>query len=361
MTLLWADNFNVYGTDEALLLNGIYAQADSGVTLVVDPDPTSTANVVAIAEAADSTIPYYGNVLRKVFPSGGEDTVGVAFRIWMNALPPTSTNFVYFAFTDSSNTAQVTLKVLTTGDIAAYRGNPENGTLLGTTTVPAIVANSYSHIEAKVTVSDTVGVVEVRVNGVVVLDLENQDTKNTAETTSNQILFTHARNGAGLPLQIYHVKDLVIWNDAGSVNNDFMGTVSVVTLVPDADTSLGGWSPSTGSTGFNILDNAPPLDDAAYVAADVPETAVFTLSNLPDDVTSVRGLVTMFRGRKVDGGDGNIQISMVSAAAEDAGTDHAITTAYTYWPDVNELDPNTAAPWTPVSLNAASIKMVRTV
>lgn len=361
MTLLWADNFNVYGTDETLLLNGIYAEAGGFVTLVVDPDPTSTAYVIKMTSSADASLPYRGTVLRKVFPSGGEDTVGTAFRIWMDNLPPTDTNYVNFIFTDIANVEQVTVRILTTGDISAYRGTPETGILLGTTSVPCVIANAYTHLEMKVTISDTVGVVEVRANGSTVLNLTNQDTKNTANTTTNQMLFSHSQNGAAPASQAYHIKDFVIWNDAGSVNNDFMGTVSVVTLVPDADTSLGGWLPSTGSTGWPILDNAPPLDDAAYVAADVPETAVFTLTNLPDDVTSVRGLVTMFRGRKVDGGDGNIQISMVSAAAEDAGTDHAITTAYTYWSDVNEIDPNTSAPWTPVSLNAASIKMARTV
>jgi len=360
MSLLFADNFGVYGTDVALLLNGLYAQADTGVTLVADPDPSSSANVVSIENASDSTIPYYGNVLRKVFPAGGEDTVGVAFRIWMSTLPATSTNYVYFPFTDINNVAQVTLKVLTTGDISAYRGTAESGVLLGTTSVPAIVANAYVHIEAKVTISDTVGVVEVRVNGSVVLNLTAQDTKATAETTANQILFTNARNGFGIAGGEYYIKDFVIWNDAGSVNNDFFGSVSVLTLVPDADTALGGWTPSTGSTGFNILDNIPPID-TEYMAADAVEAAVFTLTNLPPDVTSVRGLMTVVRAQKVDGGDGNLQISMVSDGAEDAGADRAITTAMTYWPDISELDPDTGVAWTPTSLDAASIELARTV
>jgi hypothetical protein len=64
---------------------------------------------------------------------------------------------------------------------------------------------------------------------------------------------------------------------------------------------------------------------------------------------------------KTDGGDANLQVSLKSVAAYDAGVDHAITPTATYWWDVSEEDPNTVSPWTPGTFNDASIRINRTL
>src|SRR3546814_17566377 len=75
----------------------------------------------------------------------------------------------------------------TTGVVRAYRGADYLGTLLGQGSSPAIVANAWQHVEAKVVISDTVGTVEVRVEGVTVLDLSGLDTLNSADATVAQV------------------------------------------------------------------------------------------------------------------------------------------------------------------------------
>lgn len=91
------------------------------------------------------------------------------------------------------------------------------------------------------------------------------------------------------------------------------------------------------------------------------------LEELPEDVTSIRGVIPLVRAAKIDGGDGNIQVSFgISNASYDDGPDTPITTAYTYWgnptvPFVSELNPLTAAPWTPGDFNTgARMKVSRT-
>ena len=158
-----------------------------------------------------------------------------------------------------------------------------------------------------------------------------------------------------------YVKDLVVSNDLGTENVGQLGTVRVVNLVTTADVGLGGWTPSTGTTGYNILDNNPP-NEAIYLAADStpPAAMEFALADLPDDISSVKAVVSYVYAKKTDGGDGTLQVSMVSNAAESNGTDRAITTGSNFWRDVHEIDPDTTTAWTRVSVNAATLKIDRT-
>jgi hypothetical protein len=96
-------------------------------------------------------------------------------------------------------------------------------------------------------------------------------------------------------------------------------------------------------------------DDASFISADStpPDAAEFTLTGLPDDITSVRAIIPVVRAAKVDGGDGSLQLSLSPNGTDyDTGPDTPITTAFTYWgnataPFVSDENPATSAAWTP--------------
>lgn len=358
MSLLWADfpsgQTGLYGTTEARMLDGLYADQDGAFELIEDPDPNVTGNVCHYETGTT------GSRLRKVLPAA-VSALGIGERVWFPTLPPSVNQRGFIAkFKDNNNVTHVSFYVDTTGTISAYRGNYSGGTLLGTSTSPVIVAGAWQNVEMKVLFSNTVGTIEVRVEGVVVagLNLTGLDTVNSALTTCAQIEFgfDDTANFAQ-----WYQKDLVVWDTAGSINNDFFGSVSVYALRTDGDVSL-NWTPSTGATGWNLLDESPP-DDADYISAGdpPPSPAVMSLTDLPEDVTSVRGLIAIARSRKTDGGDGNLQVSMVSNGTPGNGSDRPITTAFTYWFDVFETDPDTSAAWTPVAVDAADIQFDRTL
>jgi hypothetical protein len=357
MALIWADDFKSFGDDEGAMSDGVYGEVDS-ITLVADPDPLASGNVVRHLNL--------GNGMRFVYPSS-VTTAGYAGRFWFETLP-TSVLPAIIQFRNASNAAQVTIEVTTTGAIQARRGFSSTGTILGTSN-PVITANAWNHIEVKVLVSDTVGTVHVQVNGIEVLALTGQDTLNSGSAEISQIFHgstridsavTGSASNSATGLTIYR-KDAVYWDTSGTQNNDFMGTVSVLRLVVDADSSF-NWTPSTGTTGYDLLDEAGP-DDADYISADStpPAASVFTFGNLPVDVTSVRGLISLVRAKKTDGGDGNLQVSLTSNAADDLGSDRPITTADTYYWDVSELSPDTGVAWTPSEVDDATVKIDRTL
>lgn len=358
MAIRWMDNFSMYGSDEALMLNGLYAANSSilgSCALVDDPDPNITSTVLSHFGLGAGS----GQTTRFVLPST-QATVGVALRLWMNHLPSDSAmSAVPIVFCDGSNVTLMSLWITTTGVIHMLRSGTTSGsTIVAQSTGPVLVANAWQHIEAKVFFSATVGTIEVRVDGVVVI---NATGLNTTAGPCAQIRQENDNNSTGGGIGWY-IKDYIIWDGSGSENNNFVGSCSVVTLTPTSDSSF-NWTASTGSTGFNLIDEVPPNEETDYIsAADPPPAAsTFGLSNLPVDVTSVKGLMSVVRARKTDGGDGKLQNSMVSAGVAGAGTDRAVTTSYTYWFDVFEVDPNTGSAWAPAAVDAATLKLNRTL
>lgn len=346
MSIVHADCFDIYGTNNALLLNGVYATAAFGFGggLTNDPDGVSAQRVLRF-NGSETGIRYALQTPSTV--------VGCCRRVWLPSLPNGSSVQPWLTrYSDLDNNSIASLEVQSNGAMEFV----VNGGSTYSTNVPVITANAWWHVEDKVDVAN--GTYELRIEGRPVLELTGISFNH-----SPVYQISHAQNvsniGDSTP---WLMKDYVVWNGSGSQNNDFLGAVRVLNLTPTADVTLGGWVPSTGSTGFNILGNNPP-NDSQYLSADdsPPEAMVFELKDLPPDITSVRGLVTYVRAAKVDGGDGQMQVSLISGSDEDSGADRPITVAQTYWRDVSELSPATGSAWTPSEVDAARMKIDRTL
>lgn len=363
MAIVWADfpsgQQGIYGTDRTIMLNGVWAgfSEDTGTfRLVDDPDPNIGADGKVLRVVASSSGGSPDRIARIVNPAGAQATTGMGFRLWMESLPLGDLNQgnPQWYFRTDANSDVVVGRVLANGGVGVYSNA---GTLLGQTTVPVITANAYSHIETKVVRDATEGTVEIRVNGVVRLTL----TGLALGASNIGIQGIGCEGGSGGALTSYY-KDFVYWDGTGTEGNDFQGSVAVRDLYPDADIAL-NWTPSTGATGWNLIDETTP-NDADYIQAGdpPPDPAKFSLTNLPDDVTSVRALIPIYRAVKTDGGDCNLQVGLTPNDTNwDDGADRPITTAFTYWWDVSALSPATSAPWTPVEVNAAYVRVDRTL
>ena len=478
MALLWADNFDNYGFDETYMLDGIYAEVRD-MTLQPDPDTLETGNALYMTFGS-----FDSPTLRFALPTA-LDTVGFSCRVYLVGLPTTSNQLpVVVGLRNTSNANQCGIRIETDGRISAVRGHTGNGTVLGTTAAPAVTAHAWHHVETKIFLSATVGTVEVRVNGVTVLNLTGQNTLGATGSCTQTITGCPTFDQvSGWPT---YFKDLIWWDTTGSSNNDFLGSCHVYSLIPDGDTSL-NWSASFGATGNNLIDGTIPsnvltatgrLDvdgseniqidgvyyrptagsvdagtpagtssnpwlvaqgtdtetdlvnlhaaingsgtpgttystaltahstvdavglnatqillqpvdqttstysctetmanasfasstmnvygpqDLSYISADnpAPAAAVFTVSNLPADIVSVKALLPVVRAKKIDGGDGNVQMGLTGTLT-DLGANRPITTAFTYWWDVSELSPDTGAAWTPVETDAVKLQIDRT-
>jgi hypothetical protein len=350
MSLLWCDGWDHYGVI-GNLTEGAWAEIIGGFTL-------STVNPRTGTYAMRG--PSSSSSLRRVL-GGAKTTVGIGAAFYFANLPPVARIVRIFDFRDANNVVQVSIGLDTTGTISAYRGTVNGGTLLGVTASPSVSAETYQHIEAMVFFSQTVGTVEVRVNGVTVLSLTGLDTVASALVEASQISVAGCTGSNGVTTD---VDDIFCYDDTGSFNNTFLGDRRVLTLFPDADTVQADWTPVGSGTGFGAIDEANPDGDTTYISAGVPgsptPTSEFGMENLPAGVSAISGVVLVNMSRKTEAGAANVQMSVISGASETAGTDQPMTEIYTYRQDVFEIDPDSAAPFTTAEVDALLIKADRT-
>lgn len=349
------DNFSIYGLTEANLTNGVYAQAD-GCTLVVDPDGEAVDSIVI----RQTTTTNGRSVLRRVL-SGARTIVGVAVRLWMNELPENTTASSEIAVSDLNNLEHCWVTVNPSGYLVAFREDQAGRVQLGISDGPVAVANAWQHYEVKFNLHASAGYIKVKVNGALLMDLTGIRTvsdKAAAIASAHNVRLSHRNNTTDLQT---HWKDLIIWDDQGAKNNDFMGQCQVYKIVPEADVSL-GWTPNTGALGWTLVDEDDPDDDTQYISADstLPPLSQFVMTDLPVDVTAVKSVMSIHRSRKTDNGDGKVQTGLVYSGNTALGVDRDITTAYTFWTDVHDDSPD-GGNWSKSKVDALEMIIDRTL
>lgn len=362
MAVLWADNFQSYGTTAARMLDGIYAQIGNNlnggdaVTLVVDPNPTDTGNVVRMPGSAAANSSLWPR-LRFVYPGGARVTIGFSFRLYLQSLPSSDSLSFRWELKNSANLTQLRFRVTTTGGLVIERSD---GTVLATSAGPVLTSAAWNHIEGRATIDPSTGAFEVRINGLPIASLTASGVNTRSQSVSETSQFEFSQSGGNPGSLPVFLKDFIIWDTSGAQNTDFLGTCAVITLRPSSD-DVFTWGTSSGSTGFSLINEASP-NDAGFISAGDPPPAPseFGLTNLPADIVSVRALIPVSRSRKIDGGDGNLQLGLKGTLV-DLGDDKPVTTAFTYRWDVSELSPDTAAPWTPVEVDNVKLQVNRTL
>lgn len=357
MGILWIDGIDHYGTDKTNMTDGSWAEVGASDFAISTANPRTGAHSLHFANTSSS-----GADTRRVF-GGAKTTVGMGAAFWLSNLPTDNDEAQIFGFRDTANAEQVVIILQTTGIIEAFRGAPGSNSL-GATSTPAVTAEAYTHIECMVTIDDSAGAVEVRVNGVTVLSIAGADTAQTTNIETSQVAVGKRQgtfNATGI--DDLYIDDIFCYDDTGSFNNTFIGDRKVITLIPDADTAQADWTPLSG-TGFSNIDELDPDDDTSYISAGPSASPAlsseFGLSDLPAGVSSVSAVVMVNRMLKTDAGTADVQPSLISVSSEATGTAHVLTEAYKYYHDVVEVDPDTTSPFTPSAVDALKLKVERT-
>lgn len=346
MSIVWMEPFTFYGTSEAnMLAGGVWSNVDG--TLSNDPDGVSTGFVLKVI-GGDS-----GQVTQLVIPTAG-DVHNIGFRWWLSQLPNSTAHSPSLVLKSSGNSSKYQLRSSPTGQLVLIRST--DSTTIATSAAGVVMAGAWRHVEWMM--NRTSGAYEVRVEGVQVLS----GTDGSPATGDSAILeFKSSSGGAGASNTTPYIKDLFIADDAGSQNNAFIGPVTLYTLPVSADVS-NGWSLSTGTTAYSLLDELTP-NDADYIQADdtLPAACIMEYTDLPADVVAVRACMPVVRIEKTDGGDSTVQLGLVSSGDVDTGASHAPGTSFSYIWDISELDPHTSTLWSPVTVDAAQLKIDRTL
>ena len=234
-------------------------------------------------------------------------------------------------------------------------GAPNFLTGIGVATTAALQVGVWAYIEIQMKVSATVGTCTIRING-------NGVTAQTGLNTLGAVaaLTRIGIGGLATSAGACHYDDVVVMNTAGSLNNSFIGDVTVSAIYPSAAGNSSGWTPSAGSN-YQCVDEAAPNDDTDYNAtATLNAKDLYAFADAPAgaDIRAVQVLAAVRKGAE---GPGQVKLVTRSSSTDYDGAAKGIGgTSYSYVREVLETDPATAAAWSESGFNAAEFGIKKT-
>lgn len=271
--------------------------------------------------------------------------IGVAFQIaYGDASVPV------IRFMDDTND-QIDIRVTSTAGFQFTR----NGTPLATSADNVIAFGYYNYIEAKVVVDNSAGVVQLRVNGVQVINQGSIDTQNTGNASINRIRFQPFSNSGAYDMRI---DDIYIIDDTGTFDNGFLGECRVETHFPSANGTFVEFTPVGAGTNYQAMDETTSNDDVDYTQANVVGNRdIFTVSNYTF-VGQVYGLQVTGTHRKDDVGNRTVAPLARINGSQYEGTVDTCLSQYKMAKKIWEKNPDTNAQWTISEVNAGQYGII---
>ena len=264
---------------------------------------------------------------------------GMAFKL-MEATPTgyNASDNGMLTFLDESSVVQVEFFVNSAYGISAYQGDT---TLLGSTSDQVVPLQKWCYLEGKITISATIGVVELKVNGVQVLNLTSQDTKNGSD-------------------YIRYIQLASIYNDKHTLFDDiyiddaaYHGDCRVKIFLPDSiSTTNNSFTASAGNKDECVDDN-PPTDDTDYIySSTLNHKQGFGITT--GSLGTVEGIQLNNFTRIDQAGTRKITPLIRSNGTDYLGTEtEEITAEYKFESEIWETDPDDSSAWTQTKLEAA--------
>jgi RES domain-containing protein len=231
-----------------------------------------------------------------------------------------------------------------------------SGTVLATATGSPIVLNQWTHLQVKTILHTTAGSCELRINGQTVISYTGQTATSSGAVAAIAVANMNATNG--VPWDDVWVCDAV---DAtatqGRPNNDFLGDLTVTTLLPTAPGAATGWTPSAGENWTTVNENPPSTAQGVTAAAGVSGTRdLYDASDLPVTAVGVYALRGGLYASKSDAGTANVKtVLRESGGGITTQTAKTLPTAAGgVFGDTVYLKSNSSL-WTPADVNAVQI------
>ena len=241
--------------------------------------------------------------------------------------------------------------------------------MLGTTSIPWPSPGSGFHfLEWKSLISPTVGTTEVRLDGVSILTLTNQNTRATANSSWNGVYIgqTDAIASSGTTSSgNYDFDDLYVLDGTGSAPwNNFLGDVRIDTRLATGASANGApntqWTPSAGSNYQNV-DETTPNDDTDFnsgVAVDLLDT--FVVQDCVVAGVTVLGAQVVVTAKRIDASLCSLAAAVRHSSTNYVGASLEVPVSYASLPIMFATNPGTSAQWTESEFNNAEFGYQKT-
>lgn len=299
---------------------------------------TNTAAFNCYSAAGEATKTFGGTnstiIKGWAFKSGAPSSVG-SYR-FLEFFEGTTLH-LYFQFVVSGASPNYTVR--------CFRGD---GTTLFTDTT-VIDLSIWNYLELKVTISDTVGAVVGRLNGVQIFNQTALDTKNGGTGYVNKFKISNPHAG----FSNYWVDDLYVADTTAGVVSDFVGDCRVDTLYPNADSSV-AFTKNGGANNYGRLSETPYDGNTTYVSsANANDIDRYGITSIPVTNPSIKGVQVNVYAEKDD-----TALRMITPLVQVGGTDYSgspvalVNGTYGMYYQLYEKNPNTSAQWALSEVNA---------
>lgn len=233
--------------------------------------------------------------------------------------------------------------------VTAYRGS----TSLATSKIYTVPWDVWNLIEVHGVVDDVNGIATVKVNGSIILDLVEVDTRNGGLGLVDNILFCHTSTYSSW------IDDIAVNDTTGDKDNSWVGNGYCVGKKANGVVSAQLVGQDADSTGNHLnVDDLPHDSDTTYNESDVVgERDVYKLEDLALADGEAINAVTVVAIAKLDSaGEGNLKVGCLSDATELQSDAVALSSdAYKAVTKLLPTDPNGGAAWTQSGFNAAKV------
>ncbi len=300
-----------------------------------------------------------GNTLQKNIVADEDDVVVVGCRMYVNGFDSHvlgsgdgGNDFLIKWREDAAPAATHVMIKMTdaNGTLVVEKGG--TGGILGSSATSAFPINAWFHLEAKMKIHDTTGTIQVRIDGVDVINETGLDTRNGGNVgIVDLVTFGSAEDNA----IVLRICDIFILNEQGSAPlNDLIGPHTIESLRTDAAGNYTNWTPSAGANHDAVDDPTEAVHDgdSTFVETTVAERDSYSFGDLVsgEDPIAVQVKATArFTGTQLD-----FNTFLRRSATDDDGptetgtssgfADRALT--------IYETDPIAAGAWTKANLEA---------
>jgi hypothetical protein len=341
MAWLLGDGFDFYANASDMVAGGLSWTVSS-----VNPGGTSRFGV------GQSIVPSNGSTAKTTsFTNSTTIYANMAAKPNAVIVPGSLSPMAGFQLLDGANN-QLAIAILFNGTVVVTAG-AINGAALATS--PQIFLNNtvWHHLQFKIVIDNTVGSVEMRVDGnptnnwtATGLNTRNGSTNNFV----NIFNFTSLTGANGV-----FFDDFYLFNDQGVSPNTWQGDVRSLQLMPNSDQTI-TWTPKSAGTNFSQVNELIANGDTSYVFTNTPGNQDYygcqTLTVVPFNIIAVQ---TKMYSRMDDTGPHSICFNIKSSSTVLSSPTTAMASNYTWIQMVNTVDPNTSIAWTIPGVNALQI------